>query len=104
MYLFIIGSVSVLGGGGQRKLVVIPPDSDGYSGQQLKAVSGNGKCILYIAPLQEELDRTPLPLDAKVCPRRSAHHVAEWLFFEPFRNISRDAERSKWIYVFLLTM
>ncbi|XP_047231512.1 uncharacterized protein LOC124874269 isoform X2 [Girardinichthys multiradiatus] len=53
------------GGGGQRKLVVIPPDSDGYSGQQLKAVSGNGKCTLYIAPLQEEIDTTPFPPEAK---------------------------------------
>lgn len=54
-----------LGGGGQRKLVVIPPDSDGYNGQQLKGVSGSGKCTLYIAPLQEQIDTTPLPPEAK---------------------------------------
>ncbi|XP_036066776.1 uncharacterized protein LOC112141317 [Oryzias melastigma] len=53
------------GGGGQRKLVVIPPDSDGYNGQQLKGVSGSGKCTLYIAPLQEQIDTTPLPPEAK---------------------------------------
>ncbi|XP_076829285.1 uncharacterized protein LOC143475336 isoform X4 [Brachyhypopomus gauderio] len=53
------------GGGGQRKLLVVPPDSDGYSGQQLKAISGNGKCIMYIAPLQEEIDSTALPPEAK---------------------------------------
>ncbi|KAI7805120.1 hypothetical protein IRJ41_024840, partial [Triplophysa rosa] len=54
-----------LGGGGQRKLIVIPPDPDGYNGQQLKAVSSNGKCTMYIVPLQEQIDTTPLPPDAK---------------------------------------
>ncbi|XP_070401472.1 uncharacterized protein [Nothobranchius furzeri] len=53
------------GGGGQRRLVAIPPDLDGYNGQQLKGVSGNGKYTLYIAPLQEEIDKTPLPPEAK---------------------------------------
>ncbi|XP_057204612.1 uncharacterized protein LOC130563200 isoform X2 [Triplophysa rosa] len=53
------------GGGGQRKLIVIPPDPDGYNGQQLKAVSSNGKCTMYIVPLQEQIDTTPLPPDAK---------------------------------------
>ncbi|KAI7811698.1 hypothetical protein IRJ41_013936 [Triplophysa rosa] len=52
-------------GGGQRKLIVIPPDPDGYNGQQLKAVSSNGKCTMYIVPLQEQIDTTPLPPDAK---------------------------------------
>ncbi|XP_049447498.1 uncharacterized protein LOC125897975 [Epinephelus fuscoguttatus] len=58
-------SVSFLGGGGQRKLAVISPDSDGYSGQQLKGISGNRQCTLYIVPLQEEIDTTPLPPEAK---------------------------------------
>ncbi|MEQ2316169.1 hypothetical protein AMECASPLE_029942, partial [Ameca splendens] len=31
------------GGGGRRNLVVIPPNLHGYTGQQLKVVSGNGK-------------------------------------------------------------
>ncbi|XP_026095493.1 uncharacterized protein LOC113067310 isoform X3 [Carassius auratus] len=53
------------GGGGQRRLAVIPPDLNGYTGQQLKAVSGNGKYTMYIAPLQEELDTIPLPPEAK---------------------------------------
>jgi len=46
-------------------LVVIPPDLYGYTCQQLKAVSGNGKYTLYISPLQEELDTIPLPPEAK---------------------------------------
>ncbi|MEQ2300887.1 hypothetical protein AMECASPLE_030404 [Ameca splendens] len=58
------------GGGGQRNLVVIPPDLHGYTGQQLKVVSGNGKHTLYISPLQEELDTNPLPLEAKDFEKR----------------------------------
>ncbi|XP_054861675.1 uncharacterized protein LOC118471800 [Amphiprion ocellaris] len=53
------------GGGGWRSLVVIPPDLHGYTGQQLKAVSGNGRYTMYISPLQEELDTVPLPPKAK---------------------------------------
>ncbi|XP_063053985.1 uncharacterized protein LOC134448155 [Engraulis encrasicolus] len=53
------------GGGGQRKLVVVPPESEGYSGQQIRSACNNGKCILYIAPIQEQIDITPLPPDAK---------------------------------------
>ncbi|XP_056599036.1 uncharacterized protein LOC130417481 [Triplophysa dalaica] len=53
------------GGGGQRKLTVIPPDPDGYNGQQLKTVSSNGKSTMYVVPLQEQIDITPLPPDAR---------------------------------------
>uniref|UniRef100_A0A672KXG5 HECT domain-containing protein n=1 Tax=Sinocyclocheilus grahami TaxID=75366 RepID=A0A672KXG5_SINGR len=53
------------GGGGQRKLIVIPPDPDGYNGQQLKTVSSNGKCTMYVVLLQEQTDTTPLPPDAR---------------------------------------
>lgn len=53
------------GGGGQRKLTVIPPDPDGYNGQQLKTVSSNGKSTMYVVPLQEQIDTTPLPPDAR---------------------------------------
>lgn len=63
--IFSIYNCSILGGGGQRRLAVIPPDLNGYTGQQLKAVSGNGKYTMYIAPLQEELDTVPLPPEAK---------------------------------------
>lgn len=63
--MFSINDIILLGGGGRRSLVVIPPDLHGYSGQQLKAVSGNGKYTLYISPLQEELDTIPLPPEAK---------------------------------------
>lgn len=46
-------------------MTVIPPDPDGYNGQQLKTVSSNGKSTMYVVPLQEQIDTTPLPPDAR---------------------------------------
>ncbi|XP_035764388.1 uncharacterized protein LOC102797685 isoform X2 [Neolamprologus brichardi] len=53
------------GGGGRRKLTVIPPETEGYSVKTLKAVSGGGKSTFYIVPLQETLDTSPLPPDSQ---------------------------------------
>ncbi|XP_057197090.1 uncharacterized protein LOC130558601 [Triplophysa rosa] len=53
-----------LGGSGQRKLIVVPPEADGYNTQYLRSVSGGGKITMYIVPLQQELDTSPLPPDA----------------------------------------
>ena len=52
------------GGHGKRKLVAITPDVDGYTGRLIHSASAAGKTVLYIAPLQQELDMTPLPSDA----------------------------------------
>uniref|UniRef100_A0A9J7XWT8 HECT domain-containing protein n=1 Tax=Cyprinus carpio carpio TaxID=630221 RepID=A0A9J7XWT8_CYPCA len=52
------------GGQGQRKLIVVATESEGYTGRLLKTVTNNGKLILYIVPLQEELDASPLPHNA----------------------------------------
>ncbi|XP_060757036.1 uncharacterized protein LOC132868100 [Neoarius graeffei] len=52
------------GGCGQRKLSAVPMDTEGYSGQQLCAVTNNGKNHLFLVPLQEELDMEPLPYDS----------------------------------------
>ncbi|KAG9262440.1 hypothetical protein AMEX_G24214 [Astyanax mexicanus] len=52
------------GGSGQRKLTVIPPESEGYNAKHLKSVSNNGKHIIFIVPLQEEIDIMPLPHDS----------------------------------------
>ncbi|XP_077091358.1 uncharacterized protein LOC143742385 [Siphateles boraxobius] len=52
------------GGQGQRKLSVVATQSEGYTGRLLKTVTNNGKLILYIVPLQEELDASPLPHNA----------------------------------------
>ncbi|XP_017548199.1 uncharacterized protein LOC108424580 [Pygocentrus nattereri] len=51
-----------LGGSGQRKLTVVPPEAAGYNTQYLRSVSGRGKSTLYIVPLQEELNTSPLPV------------------------------------------
>uniref|UniRef100_UPI003AAE6967 uncharacterized protein n=1 Tax=Centroberyx gerrardi TaxID=166262 RepID=UPI003AAE6967 len=52
------------GGSGRRKLVVIPPEAEGYSAKALRAVSAGGKATFYIVPLQETLDTSPLPPDS----------------------------------------
>lgn len=53
-----------LGGQGRRKLVAIPPDVNGYTGRLIRNVSSAGKTLLYVVPLQQDLDLTPLPSDA----------------------------------------
>ncbi|XP_048025604.1 uncharacterized protein LOC125254820 isoform X1 [Megalobrama amblycephala] len=52
------------GNSGRRKLTLIPTDSDGYSTRLLKSVSKNGKNMLFVVPLQEQLSIEPLPYDA----------------------------------------
>ncbi|XP_041916410.1 uncharacterized protein LOC121680889 isoform X3 [Alosa sapidissima] len=52
------------GGSGQRKLSIIPIDSEGYSGRQLHVASNNGKNVLFLVPLQEELETSPLPFSS----------------------------------------
>ncbi|XP_027138272.1 uncharacterized protein LOC109142316 isoform X2 [Larimichthys crocea] len=52
------------GGSGQRKLSIIPIDSEGYSGRQLRMASNNGKNVLFLVPLQEELETAPLPFSS----------------------------------------
>lgn len=42
----------------------MPQGSQGYTAKILKASSNNGKNVIYIVPLQEEIDLTPLPYDA----------------------------------------
>lgn len=42
----------------------IPLEAEGYTGAMLQNVSGGGKSILYIVPLQDELDLSPLPPNA----------------------------------------
>ncbi|RVE67609.1 hypothetical protein OJAV_G00104750 [Oryzias javanicus] len=53
------------GGQGRRRLTVLSPDPEGYTGAQIKIATGAGKTTIYIVPLQEELDLSPLPEDAK---------------------------------------
>ncbi|XP_052450474.1 uncharacterized protein LOC128011792 [Carassius gibelio] len=52
------------GGERRRKLSIIPTDSDGYSTRLMKLVSNNGKNMLFVVPLQEQLSTEPLPIDS----------------------------------------
>ncbi|CAM4732698.1 unnamed protein product [Leuciscus chuanchicus] len=52
------------GGGGRRKLTLIPTDCDGYSTRLLKSVSNNGKNVLFVVPLQEQLSIEPLHFES----------------------------------------
>ncbi|XP_048017316.1 uncharacterized protein LOC125280751 isoform X2 [Megalobrama amblycephala] len=53
-----------VGGSGQRKLNVVAPEAEGYTGSYLiKTVGGKG--CLYIMPIQNTLDISPLPYSSK---------------------------------------
>lgn len=52
------------GGSGQRKTTPLPQGAEGYTAKVLKSSSNNGKNEIYIVPLQEKIDTTPLPYDA----------------------------------------
>ncbi len=43
---------------------MIPPESEGYTAKLLKSSSNNGRHMLFIIPLQDEIDTAPLPFDA----------------------------------------
>ncbi|MED6243923.1 hypothetical protein ATANTOWER_030215 [Ataeniobius toweri] len=82
------------GGGGRRNLVVIPPDLHGYTGQQLKVVSGNGKYTLYLSPLQEEqihYHYHSKQRSLRKCPKPSVQLARKWYHFRFFQCTSRDA-------------
>lgn len=44
---------------------MVSPEDCGYTGLMVRNASGGGKAVLYIAPIQEELDTQPLPPDSK---------------------------------------
>ena len=63
------GEVEVLraeggGGGGQRYLSLVPPSPVGYSIKHLK--ERLGQAVLYIRPLQRDLDETPVTQEVKL--------------------------------------
>ncbi|RXN03329.1 serine threonine- kinase pim-2-like protein [Labeo rohita] len=53
------------GGNGRRKLTVVPPDSEGYTGSLIKMATTAGRTALYMVPLQDELCLDPLPFSAE---------------------------------------
>lgn len=56
--------LAYIGGNGRRRISVIPLEAEGYTGSVIKSASSGGKNLLYVVPLQDELDMTPLPPDA----------------------------------------
>lgn len=54
----------LIGGSGQRKLCIVPPEAEGYTGAYLSSVA-RGKSALYIVPVQGTLDMSPLPYSSK---------------------------------------
>lgn len=52
------------GGSGPRSITVITPESESCTGALMQTASNSGKLVLYIVPLQLELDLTPLPLNS----------------------------------------
>ena len=65
-----------LGVSGQRKLSVIPTDTECYSGLQLRSVSNNGKNIILLVPLQEATDTKLLPYDAAEFSKMAQRQVS----------------------------
>ncbi|XP_057207176.1 uncharacterized protein LOC130564803 isoform X1 [Triplophysa rosa] len=53
------------GGNGRRKLTVVPPDSEGYTGSLIKMATSAGRTALYMVPLQDKLCLDPLPFSAE---------------------------------------
>ncbi|XP_048022561.1 uncharacterized protein LOC125252930 isoform X1 [Megalobrama amblycephala] len=53
------------GGSGRRRLIVVPPDSEGYTGNLIKMATTTGRTALYMVPLQDELCLDPLPFSAE---------------------------------------
>ncbi|MEQ2242497.1 hypothetical protein ILYODFUR_036433, partial [Ilyodon furcidens] len=52
------------GGNGRRKMYPVPLEAEGYTGSLIRRASSGGKYLLYLMPLQDELDLTPLPADS----------------------------------------
>lgn len=77
MYKYYIDFLE--GGSGQRKLCLVPPEAEGYTGAYLSTVA-RGKSTLYIVPVQGSLDTSPLPYSAKEfekMPKATCHTCAE---------------------------
>ncbi|KAL7373756.1 hypothetical protein ABVT39_014157 [Epinephelus coioides] len=67
------------GGNGRRKMSAIPFEAEGYTGAMLRNISDGGKRTLYIVPLQDKLDLSPLPANAPefaLMPKASCKHCS----------------------------
>ncbi|XP_078019033.1 G2/M phase-specific E3 ubiquitin-protein ligase-like isoform X2 [Epinephelus lanceolatus] len=62
-----------------RKMSALPFEAEGYTGAMLRNISDGGKRTLYIVPLQDELDLSPLPANAPefaLMPKASCKHCS----------------------------
>lgn len=58
-------------------MAAIPLEAEGYTGAMLRKVSGGGKGTVYIVPLQDVLDLSPLPANSPefaLMPKASCKH------------------------------
>lgn len=53
--------IRAVGGGGKRRLQVIPPGPEGYNIPYVRGVVGSG--VVFVRPLQASLDTSPLSID-----------------------------------------
>nr|XP_055057045.1 uncharacterized protein LOC129441422 [Misgurnus anguillicaudatus] len=60
-----VGFSKSSGGWGSRKLTLIPPDESGYNAKNLKTATNGFKGVIYIAPLQMELNTSALPPESE---------------------------------------
>uniref|UniRef100_A0A3B1IN00 HECT domain-containing protein n=1 Tax=Astyanax mexicanus TaxID=7994 RepID=A0A3B1IN00_ASTMX len=81
------------GGSGQRKLNVVQPDEEGYTGAYIiKALGGRGGC-LYIMPLQGTLDMSPLPFTSREFDRMPKAQCATCHVDMPIRLLALHAQK-----------
>lgn len=85
------------GGSGQRKLNIVAPEAEGYTGSYLIKTAGAKGC-LYIMPLQNTLDISPLPYsnakELKKCRRHDALNVSQICLFSCWLCTSRSARQT----------
>ncbi|XP_068566549.1 G2/M phase-specific E3 ubiquitin-protein ligase-like [Cebidichthys violaceus] len=82
------------GGHGRRKLSAVPLEAEGYTGSTLRGSSTAGKTMLYIVPLQDEIELTPLPASAPefaLMPKASCwHSISMTVFTHTLKQSSED--------------
>ncbi|XP_057183745.1 uncharacterized protein LOC130550325 [Triplophysa rosa] len=61
LYTITVLLLQISGGWGSRKLTIVAPADCGYTGRLVKATKIGENSVFYIAPLQDELDTSPLP-------------------------------------------
>ncbi|KAI9530519.1 hypothetical protein NQZ68_000009 [Dissostichus eleginoides] len=82
------------GGSGQRKLSVLAPEAEGYTGAYLAKALG-GKGCLYIMPIQDTLDTSPLPYSSKEFENMPKARCATCHLSMPVQLLALHAQESE---------